>query len=271
MLYFPNKSIVIKYMTLSMSNTNTSRSQLVDIAKGVAIIAVVLLRVDYQFYNHIFLPFTSLLGGLWHVAVFFLLGGFFLKEEKLIQPVNFIKGKIQSLYKLLLYFYISAVLFYNVLMHIGWYDEVTDYGGKMMSLWGAGKMVKELVLSVCLAGREPILGAMWFVYVLFIALCGLSIVSWVAKKTVMNDERQYEAFRAVVLLVFCIASCSLTNLMGITIPQFSNSITAMWLIYVGYMLRNKLKVQFNNAYLCVVSILVAYHSATIQGGGYHLK
>lgn len=70
MLYFPNKSIVIKYMTLSMSNTNTSRSQLVDIAKGVAIIAVVLLHVDYQFYNHIFLPFTSLLGGLWHVAVF---------------------------------------------------------------------------------------------------------------------------------------------------------------------------------------------------------
>lgn len=72
---------------------------------------------------------------------FFLLGGFFLKEEKLIQPVNFIKGKIQSLYKLLLYFYIPAVLFHNVLMHIGWYDEVTDYGG--------GLSVDGYVISAC--------------------------------------------------------------------------------------------------------------------------
>lgn len=115
------------------------------------------------------------------MAVFFLLGGFFIKEEKLIRPVSFIKGKIQSLYKLLLYFYIPAVLLHNVMMHIGWYDEVTNYGGKVMSLWKVGKTVKELGLSVCLAGREPILGAMWFVYVLFIALCGLSIVSWMAE------------------------------------------------------------------------------------------
>ena len=28
---------------------------------------------------------------------------------------------------------------------------------------------KQTVLAICLGGREPIVGAMWFVYVLFVA------------------------------------------------------------------------------------------------------
>ena len=75
----------------------------VDISKGIAIIAVVLLHINFQFYESKYVPLTALLGSLWHVPVFFLLGGFFLKEEKLLQTTSFIKGKIKSLYYLLLY------------------------------------------------------------------------------------------------------------------------------------------------------------------------
>lgn len=242
-----------------------SRSQYVDIAKGVAIIAVVLLHIDFHFYDSSILPLYTLLGGLWHVAVFFLLGGFFIKEAKLTEPISFIKGKTSSLYKLILYFYIPAVLLHNMMIQIGWYDTVTDYGGKFMTMWGIPQMLKELALSVLLAGREPILGAMWFVYVLFIALCGFSIVSWIAKK-ITHNERQYEGIRFLTLLALCIASCSFSQLAGITIPRFSNAITAMWLIYVGYMLKNYKKLEFTNSYVMVCALLFVYHSATISGG-----
>ena len=53
------------------------------------------------------------------------------------------------------------------------------------------EFAKQTVLAICLGGREPIVGAMWFVYVLFMALIGLSIVSWLIKK-LAKDERQYE-------------------------------------------------------------------------------
>lgn len=43
-------------------------------------------------------------------------------------------------------------------------------------------ILKQEILTFCMAGREPILGAMWFVYALLISLCGYSIVSWIISK-----------------------------------------------------------------------------------------
>lgn len=58
----------------------------VDIAKGMSIIAIVFGHIAYQY------PFCQLINTkdlfiyLWHVAVFFLLAGFFIKEEQLVHP-----------------------------------------------------------------------------------------------------------------------------------------------------------------------------------------
>lgn len=246
-----------------MDSAKQIRFQWVDIAKGIAILSVVLLHVNYQFYENKCLPLTALLGGLWHVPVFFVLGGFFLKEERLIHPISFITGKIKSLYKLLLYFYIPAVLLHNVMINIGFYSTSTIYGGKAMITYGVAKTLKELVLSVFLAGREPILGAMWFVYVLFIALFCLSITSWGLNQFLKGIK--YEYARAILLLFICMMSCMLTNFFDITIPRFNNSLTAMWLIYCGYMLKNKFNLIFQNKYICMASFLIIYHIATNSG------
>ena len=127
-------------------NSSIVRYRWVDIAKGFAILSVVLLHINYQFYDSKCLPLATLLGELWHVPVFFLLGGFFLKEERLLQPVSFIKGKIKSLYRLLLYFYIPAVLLHNVLLHLGFYSQSVSYGGKLVTVYSVGKTLKEWLL-----------------------------------------------------------------------------------------------------------------------------
>ena len=41
--------------------------------------------------------------------------------------------------------------------------------------------------------------------------------------------------------------------------------TAMWLIYCGYMLRNKFQIAFDNIFLMLASIIIIYHLASIYG------
>ena len=163
----------------------------VDIAKGIAIIAVVLLHISHLYPGNGILPITELLGGLWHVPVFFIIGGFFVKEERLLQPISFIRGKFNSLYLLILKIYIPVLLLHNVCLCIGFYDVTIDYDGKNVTWWGLAEFEKNIFMAIIFAGREPILGAMWFVYVLFMALCGLSVISFIIKKAFITKEQLY--------------------------------------------------------------------------------
>lgn len=99
----------------------------------------------------------------------------------------------------------------------------------------------------------------------FIALIGLSIVSWTIKKIAKND-RQYEWMRFIVLLSMCILAGLLSNKYGLTIRRFSNTFTAMLLIYVGKIMYQKIKLSFDNGYLAIVCGLVAFEVACMLGG-----
>ena len=203
------------------------RSLSVDIAKGISIIAIVIGHVSFTYPSCKLLDWHVLVFGLWHVAVFFLLAGFFIKEEQLVQPRLWFKKKFSSLYLKILYFYIPAVLLHNVLIKIGWYS--LESNDPVINTYSMMEFAKQTVLAICLGGREPIVGAMWFVYVLFMALIGLSIVSWAIKKISKND-RQYEWMRFFALLAMCILAGLLSNKYGLTIRRFSNTFTAMLLI-----------------------------------------
>ena len=241
------------------------RSKWVDIAKGITIAALVLIHIDYNFPDSKLFPTSILLGGVWRTPVFFVIGGFFIKEEKLVDSVGFIKRKIKTLYLPLLYFVIPAVILHNTFIDIGWYDTVSEYGNKVMAYWSMGELIKNLILSVCLAGREPILGGMWFVYVLFMALSGLSIISYILRK-IFKEDRRYELARLIVLFALCVMSCTASRLFDFTIPRFNNTLTAMWLIYCGYKLKNQLQLKFDNIYVLCLTSIILYHNATVVGG-----
>ena len=234
------------------------RSLSVDIAKGISIIAIVLGHINFLYPVGPLVNTKDLFLYLWHVSVFFLLAGFFIKEEQLVQPKLWFKKKFSSLYLKILYFYIPAVLLHNVLIKIGWYSlESTD---PVINTYSMMEFAKQTVLAICLGGREPIVGAMWFVYVLFMALIGLSIVSWAIKKISKND-RQYEWMRFIALLSMCILAGLLSNKYGLTIRRFSNTFTAMLLIYVGRIMYQKIKLSYENGYLAIASGLIAFEDA----------
>lgn len=243
---------------------STSRRSLsVDTTKGITIIAIVLGHIGYNYPSGILVNTKDLFIYLWHVPVFFIVAGFFIKEEQLVQPKLWFKKKFSSLYLKILYFYIPAVLLHNVLISIGWYSlESTE---PVIHEYSAFDFVKQIILTVCLGGREPILGAMWFVYVLFMALIGLSVVSWGIKRLTHND-RQYEWTRFIVLLAMCMAAGILSNKCGLTIRRFSNTFTAMLLIYIGKIMYQKMKLSFDNGFVTVVCTLIVFEVACMLGG-----
>lgn len=242
-----------------MMNQQT-RTAYVDIAKGIAILSVVLLHVDFIYPQLSFVNISAMLGWYWHVPVFFLIGGFFLKDEKLIHPISFIKGKFKSLYLLALYIYLPATLLHNYLLKIGWYSTNVNYGGKIISEWDTKEYLIGILKTLFCAGREPIMGAMWFIYVLLFALCGYCIIYYF-----VNKFKWKEYSIPVILLALQIISCIMTNIYKITIPRFSNAISVMLLLYIGQQLNNKLKIQFNNPFLFITALLIVYESSLLIG------
>ena len=239
------------------------RSVSVDIAKGVAIIAIVCGHISFPYPSGHLLYTKDLFASLWHVAVFFLLAGFFIKEDQLVQPKLWFRKKFSSLYLKILYFYIPAVLLHNVLIDIGWYS--LESTSPVIHTYLAIDFVKQTILAVCCAGREPILGAMWFVYALFIALIGLSVLSWACKK-IAKDIRQYEWTRVILLLVLCAIAGIMSNKYGVSIKRFSNIPTAMLLIYVGMQMYQRVKLQFTNGYVAMVCAILVFEIACMLGG-----
>ena len=235
----------------------------VDIAKGISIIAIVFGHINYMYPTGMLVNTKDLFIYLWHVSVFFLLAGFFIKEEQLVQPKLWFKKKFSSLYLKILYFYIPAVLLHNVLINIGWYSlESTD---PVIHAYTTMDFVKQTILAMCCGGREPILGAMWFVYVLFMALIGLSVLSWGCKK-ITKDVRQYEWTRAISLLLLCVIAGVMSNKYGLTIRRFSNVFTAMLLIYVGMQMYQRVKLQFSNGYMAIACAILVFEVACMLGG-----
>ncbi len=212
------------------------RESYVDIAKAFAIIAVVVGHIGSSFASSPLIPDLHKFIYIWHVPVFFMIGGFFLSDDRLLNPLSFIKGKFKSLYLPMIAIYLGVSLFHNLFFDWGWYSTMVDYGGKCVAPWTLASYLKQSFLIICLAGREPLLGAMWFVIVLFIALCGLSVISYIAKRW-SSDRLPFEILRASILFaLFLIAYC-LSRWDILSVPRFNNSFTAMWLIYLGMLIR----------------------------------
>lgn len=250
-------------ITKTITITKTSgRQRWVDAVKGIAIIAVVLLHSDYAFYSSYLLPLWSLLGNSWHVGVFFIVSGFFIKADEPLRTC--LRKNFKNLYLKLIVLYLLAVAGHNLLISGGLYALGQEYGGKLMQPYSLPLMAKQALLAVAGAGREPILSPLWFVYVLFaarIALCSIFRVS----DRLLPASHHKEAVRALLLLVLCIGGHMLSNVVGLQIPRYGNLFSATWLMYLGYYLGRVRKVQFTSGWWALAG-LAAYYLCTIVFG-----
>ncbi|MBQ0085970.1 MAG: acyltransferase [Prevotella sp.] len=238
-------------------NNTSKRLEWIDMMKGIAIIAVVAFHSDFHFHHSTLLPVWSLFANSWHVGVFFVLCGFFIREDSLQNTPGFIKSRLLPLYFRLIIAFAICILLHNSFFKLGIYDENIEYSGRHILPYTFPEIIKNLLYACIGAGREPVLSALWFVYCLLVSFVILSIISKITRKTV-RDDKKYEYARGIVIFTLCTVAHAVQELTDIHIPRYGNVFTITWLIYLGYIVWNRSHLQFNNWRVAVIALILFY-------------
>ena len=243
-----------------MTKCKSYRQNHIDIIKGWAIIMVVVFHVA----SGVFSDFgANILGGnKWNIAIFFIVGGFFVTTDKLVDYKTFFKRKFKSLYVPATIIYLLAILLHNVFIDIGWYPlgEAHPGTGVTFDYYSAIDFVKQCGVAILCAGHgELIMGAMWYLYTLIYALIGLAIVWGICRRFKNADY-----IIGILLLSLMTVSCILTQVFQLTINRVNITMTAMGLIYAGMLINQKLKLKFNNPWIMIASVLTFAGSIVIH-------
>lgn len=235
-----------------------NRDTHVDIIKGWAMLTIIVFHCSQTCLHGLL---AQLLGNPWNVPIFFIVGGFFLKEQSLGQLISFIKGKFLRLYLPATIIYGLCVLFHNLFVSIGWYPlgEVHPASGVLFSYYGLKEIGIGLAKVLAVGGSgELAMGAMWFLYALLYAFVGMAIVYWIISKIVKNVENRFY-WMTVVLLLIGVISCTLTQNYNFTISRFSSALTAMALLWWGMIIYRKWEWTFEKWWALAVAIIVFVH------------
>lgn len=234
------------------------RNTTVDIIKGFAIIAVVLLHINFNFPKWHLLNIDSICGSLWHVAVFFVVSGWFLKDSRLLNFKTFARGKVVNLYVKALYVYIPLVLLHNVFLKFGWLFEDFKYRHGTMEEYSIVQTIYHIVYQFLFTQREPFSGAMWFVDSLFLGLLMYSAVTIFVSKCFKAYTANNKVFiRFVICFMFAFGSAALRDTFGIIIPKVSNTLSVIVLICTGHFLGQR-KIDFDNKLLFIFALCIFF-------------
>lgn len=113
-------------------------------------------------------------------------------------------------------------------------------------------------------GSEPIVGALWFAYVLFLALCLISMVAWFSKIIIREDEQKREHFVIVVLLLIALIQSIASTHFLLTIPRLNLVLTYSWIIYCGKLVMNMFKVKFDCWFVFILCAIGLYSIAVLR-------
>lgn len=225
------------------------REQSVDIGKGLAMISIVCGHISCVF-------FPTWLNNFWPVAFFFLVAGFYIKENNLQHPVKFIGHKLKTIYLPGTIIYIIAVLLHNPLCRWGVYPlgDVHPMTGNEFVLWDTKTYISQIVKTIFAPSGELAMGAMWFLYALFFALCFLSILAFVVNKIVKDNKKQL--ILLITLTCFLSTASIALKIYGITIPRVSQALTVTTFIVVGMLLKQKWRIKCDNWMILIIAIVI---------------
>lgn len=238
----------------------------IDIIKGWAMLTIIIFHVNQSCVSG---AWANLLGNHWNVAVFYIIAGFFLKEEMLGQPPRFLKSKVKRLYVPATIIYALCILLHNVFVRIGWYPlgGCHPFTGAPFILFGWKETCLGLAKVLAAGGSgELVMGAMWFIYSLLYVFVGMTFLYWIIGFICKNKENRFHLMTILLLLIASV-SCVLTQKYGITVSRFSTSAVAMFLIWWGMIINQKLSWKYNKWIVLVVAIIVFTHCVLMQRDG----
>ncbi len=167
---------------MELTKINDSRIEIFDIAKGIAIITVILGHVIKRgcVFNFI---------SLFHMVFFFVLAGYFFKE-KYYRSIDSVKEFIlKKLYRLLVPYLFFRILFtylHNFFIKIHFYT--TDVNFPYITAIVEPYTDLKTPVKAFFTHGEPLLIPSWFLFVLFVSLVLYAGASYVCRKIKLNFE-----------------------------------------------------------------------------------
>lgn len=212
----------------------TSRVEWVDVAKGVGIVLVVLAHAIPK--NHVIWQFIN----QFHMPFFFMVSGYLYSTKN--SWVKFVVRKIRTLW---LPFVFTSILTRAVSIVIG----KTLVGG-----------IKSIVKMFLLLEAGPLLGAIWFIRVLFYAVIVYDLITRVSDKVLKEKSEVGLSVLSVVMIVIGIS---------IQLPaQGSVVLNSIAFIHLGKVLRNHRLIERIHILAAVVAIAMCFAISLINRTSY---
>ena len=241
-------------------NTPPTRSIYVDIMKAMAIAGVVMVHIHGGLNDHDIIPAQRMIEG-WSVVLFYVISGFFVKESSMLSLWPFIKKKFRTVFLPGLLITIIGVLLHNLFFKIGFYSETFDYHEVCRPFTLADW--KTILIHIAVFTGEPCFGTQWFLYELFFAFVGYSVIYKVLHCVVCDRDRLRYVFTA------CLVALSTTMFViqkhyGILIPRFNQVFSIMLLINLGFYVNQVWKWKFNNIWLVLISVFYLWEEGALH-------
>lgn len=216
------------------------RVEWIDIAKGMAMICIVAGHTGPKAVN----DFVY----LFHLSVFIFLSGYFYREEFSEHPIKFVSKRVMKLYLLYWIYETVFLLGRNLFFMIGWYQPDALYSGRAITTLSVGETAKEF-FKICIGmGREPLIGAMWFV----VSLMMIQVI-YVAMRFVLTKLKLIAYDNLCVLLVFFLA-CIVSRV--VYIPRLSPALLGLIFYHLGFKYKGRDKQLTINSNICILTIVL---------------
>lgn len=244
------------------------RLKYIDIARGIAIILVVMGHCD-NFEQWSIERFAA----LFFMQLFIFISGYFYKADlnSVKDLLLLIKKKCLPIYLYYLKFELLFFALTNFFLKIGFYNPSTQYGSKTLSYVTSFKdVVTNIIRIILLAGREPFCGAFWFLVTLIFVVIEYSVIIYVSN-IVFNDSKKRNRFINISVIFFFIVGCIMRY--TVSIPRISPAITMLLFYHIGGMSRRK-EIKFDNLILFFISIVglnILYFLGTISINSNYFK
>lgn len=166
-----------------------TRNVQMDILRGIGIILVVLGHSGFPATHFVY---------LFHLAIFFIVSGYFFKEEHVKNSESlkkFIKNKIKRLYLPFIIGNVICILWNNVFIDMNLYSISTH---KYYSL---KDIVINIVKILLFRGTTEMLGATWFLQILFLITIGYACVEFILNKFNVKYKSLIQLIISIVFLL----------------------------------------------------------------------
>jgi len=196
------------------------RDNSVTIAKGIAIILMVLAHTYFSKYGFILIY-------MFHMPLFFFMSGYCFKEKYLDDAQPYLKRRVSGIYWPYLKWSLFFLMIHNICFYTNIYSDEFGFRGKTSVLYSTSDFLSHGISIVTkMGGHEQLLGGYWFLKSLFVG----SIIFLVCRKLL----RKTPIVGVILLLIVTI----LLSYLGKKVPYFSigsREFLAASLLFVGHL------------------------------------